>query len=651
MVPRFRSIRLICILAWIIPIAYGGVTSRYEYSINLVDLQNDRYEVSLECEAFAADTLRFNFPWMIPGTYMEANYGQYIHDLKAYDSYGDPIKVKKDGKNTFVLLNAADLVTIEYWVSPTWTHKNLRTIYPMAGTGAIPERVFAVNAGGVFGYFEGQIRQPFTLDFSCPPDIIPMTVLDYTETRMNEFHLEVPDYHKLVDSPILLAYADTTSFMVKNTRVDIGFAHETREEPRADLLEDALSPSMQAIDSFLDSLPADRYDFLVYYADEDGLGEIIQSSHFIIPKALIYLIRNGLPMAGALEHNQSSFYYLTDPGHGLTKILDETMEDIAIHEFMHILTPLNLRSQYIDQWDYMDPELSQHLWLYEGVTEYFSKLIQVRGGLKTPLEFLQTMSTKIRNGEKFPYAKMSFTEMSANVLERKYHKQYNQVYQRGAVLGMLLDLEIIRLTDGRKDLITVINELIAEYGVNRPFDEDTFFDTFTAHVHPDLRDFFTRYMEGREALPYTESFQHVGVNYTADTTGLFPRNPIKDNKLKQNMFGAGNLIRLKKVGHKDWVGFAKGDQIDRRIYRKYYFDEFGDPLPEGTPVEFSVVRDSMDVVLHDTITYIEKERKHLLTIQSGMNMDQRRFYETWLGIKTGAESSESAAPEDLPVGE
>ena len=51
------------------------------------------------------------------------------------------------------------------------------------------------------------------------------------------------------------------------------------------------------------------------------------------------------------------------------------------HEFLHIVTPLAIHAQQINDFDFYSPSMSKHLWLYEGVTEYTSVLVQVQQGL------------------------------------------------------------------------------------------------------------------------------------------------------------------------------------------------------------------------------------------------------------------------------
>ncbi|MBC8376413.1 MAG: hypothetical protein H8E26_10240 [FCB group bacterium] len=607
---------------------------RYDYRIDLNTIEKNRFQVELFCEDFGQDTLVYHFPWMIPGTYAEANYGKFIHKLAAFDQEGQALRVKKKGKNTFIVTPANNIKSIKYWVRATWDSKNPRTIWPMAGTGIIEDRVFAINAGGVFGYFAGQEEKAVDMLYLYPEHLYAMTVLKQNSKSVGEVSISALDYHELIDSPILFGKPDTSSFNIHSTEVMVGFAHETDDTERAADITKSLDASMAAIGSYIDTLPAEEYAYLIYYADEYGLGKILDNQRFLILKGLIYVIRNGLPVGGALEHNKSSFYYLPDPGPGYTEGISEIIEDIAIHEFMHILTPLNLRTQHIHNWDYTEPVLSKHLWLYEGVTEYMSLIIQANGGMLTPKDFVvNRLQRKIRNGESFPHEKMSFTEMSSGVLEKPYKKNYNQVYQRGAVLGLLLDIEIIRLTEGQKRLIDVMYELINDYGPTNPMDEDMVFDLFTDKVHPDLRDFFTKYIEGREALPYAEILQHVGVIYETDTTVSLPRHPIRDNGGKYTNIALGGKRTIKKISKKDEIGFKAGDKVERSIYLDTYFDDFGNPLPEGMQVTFEVERDTMDVTLFDTISYKEEEVTHQLRIMKEMTPEQSKYFNIWLGFE------------------
>ena len=89
------------------------------------------------------------------------------------------------------------------------------------------------------------------------------------------------------------------------------------------------------------TLPVNKYAFLIYLSDK----------------------RNHTGANGALEHSYSSVYYMWERDN---EAIAGQLRDIAAHEFFHIVTPLNIHAEQIHDFDYNNPEMSRHLWLYEG---------------------------------------------------------------------------------------------------------------------------------------------------------------------------------------------------------------------------------------------------------------------------------------------
>jgi predicted metalloprotease with PDZ domain len=128
---------------------------------------------------------------------------------------------------------------------------------------------------------------------------------------------------------------------------------------------------------------------------------------------------------GALEHPTATTVVLPINKRELVK----SMMDVVSHEFFHIVTPLSIHSKEIQDFDYNDPKMSEHLWMYEGVTEYFANLFQINQGLITEEDFYNRLSDQMERSAMNDT--MSFTTMSANVLKQPYKDQYINVYQRG----------------------------------------------------------------------------------------------------------------------------------------------------------------------------------------------------------------------------
>ncbi len=169
---------------------------------------------------------------------------------------------------------------------------------------------------------------------------------------------------------------------------------------------------------------------MLFIADEQKAGRLISDEKASFFNTVRFALRLMGQAYGALEHGTSSVYYLPDYG---TRTYTRMLNDVVIHEFMHIYTPLSLHSNLIGDFNYRNPKMSKHLWLYEGVTEYFSLLIQMQGNLVAPEKMLQDdIRLKIAQSFRYPDS-IAFTEMSANVLEKPYTKLYDQVYERGAI--------------------------------------------------------------------------------------------------------------------------------------------------------------------------------------------------------------------------
>ena len=463
---------------------------QYIYRVDLTKIEKDRALVSLQCKGLDQDRVIFHFPKTIPGTYKELDYGEMIDSILAMDSKGEKLPSEKISNNSFQISNAKNLSTISYWVNDSWDHpKAMSRIWPMGGTNIEDSLNFVVNASGWFGFFDGLELVPLDISFLIPKGMSSFSALPLKEEDGQEIKFRARDYHHLIDCPIMISKPDTSTFMVANTKVFIESYHANGEIGFADVIKKEIQPSMEAVTSFIDSLPVDEYHFILYLRDGKEFMKVMRSKEVGLFKKIKTAWSNkSLMGSGALEHGNSSFYVLSDFG---DTSFTSMIKRVALHEFMHIITPLNLHSEQIGNFDYVDPKMSKHLWLYEGITEYFANLILVRSGLITEREFFSDrIRNKIYRSKLYPEKKIAFTEMSKNIFDKKYGSHYYQVYERGALIGLLLDIEIIRLTEGRRSLKEVILELSKRYGPENSFDEEGFFDEFKTFEHLILVIFF-----------------------------------------------------------------------------------------------------------------------------------------------------------------
>jgi predicted metalloprotease with PDZ domain len=524
-------------------------------------------KVSHKLDKTLSGTILYEFPGTIPGTYATQDYGRFITDLNVFDSSGEKLKVKKISNNTFQIEAPSGLDKIEY-NAQSILHQKVKKdrIFEPASTFIEFNKFAVLNGGGIFGYVEGHENEACRLEFIKPKEWYGATSLNEISNSDTQQVFSARNYHAVIDAPIIFARPDTTSFYVKNTKVTLACYDVQGKKLSAEFAKD-IEADLNAVGDFLPSLPVDRYTFLIFVDDLRDVGDMMNSGEMGLFKIMKLQSRFKNKALGALEHNTSSLYYLGDfgdsPPDERLKLINQLNES-AIHEFMHIITPLSLHSELIQNFNYKNPVMSQHLWLYEGVTEYFSHLIRLQGGRITEEEFLKEMNSKIMKGGTFPET-MTFTEMSKNVLQKEYKPQFIQVYMRGAVLAWLLDINIRKVTNNQKTLIDVIWSLTEKYGSLNPFDEATFIEEFAKEIDPEILTFFAKYIDGNEKWQIHESAHYIGLSYEKDTinTPVHPfRNIPGTNEVKIAGIIVGGKSKVKKVGSPSLIALQKGDLFD-----------------------------------------------------------------------------------------
>jgi len=587
---KIREYFFLALVIFLSPNIYGNrpaPENSYRYSVNLLNIHNNEVTVDLLTPKISTAKAIFAFPKIIPGTYRISNYGKFISNLRASDKAGKPLVVTRLNDNQWEIANAKQIHKISYTVHDIFNSNIPNDIFPMAATD-IEDRDIVVNTFGFFGFFEGMTRLPFSLTFTRKSEYFASTSLIPTGGRGNMDEFTVKNVDDLYDAPILYSVPDTATLKVGKTDVLIS-VYSPNQKIHASQIAEWMHDYLFATAHFLGGeLPANRYAFLYYFHDP--------------------AIKQAFPfgLGGALEHNTSSFYYLYEVPQVLTK---ESIVDVSSHEFFHIITPLNIASKEIREFNWDTPVMSKHLWLYEGVTEYSAHHVQVMTGLNTVPVFLQKMTDKITVSRTKFNDSLSFTELSKHSTDVDSN-EYTNVYQKGALIAASLDLYLLHLSGTKMDLRKLMDELKKKYGKDRYFEDDSLFDIITRMTYPEVRGFFSKYVEGGTPIPYEYFFGLAGVKYT-------PASFVKGFGFGRAAMtvGEGNHLLvidtsgMNALGRK--IGYHVGDLIysvnDVEINAGNYQDvrrKIGDTIKEGDQMELKVGRKNaagmMDTVMLKT---------------------------------------------------
>ena len=461
-----------------------------ETSINLSDVQDDKAPVTINPGRFTVDAVTYRLPRVIQGTYSVSDFGKYIEAFKAIDYEGNEMTVVKADDNTWTIANAKQLDKITYLVNDTYDIEiaggiGKDTPFSPSGTNIEPEN-FVLNLHGFIGYFDSLKNNQYKLDISAPSDFVRTSALQNVSSKTSEdgktttTSYFAPRYFNITDNPMMYGNLDVEEFMVGDIKIVLS-VYSPNQVHTAASLKETVFEMMQAQKNYLGDVNAtSRYDIYLYLSEgkEDS------------PKGF-----------GALEHNTSTVVVF--PEAMPAEALEKSMIDVVSHEFFHIVTPLSVHSEDIHYFDYNNPTFSKHLWMYEGVTEYFATLFQVDQGLVEESDFYNKIMEKIQQSKQLNDA-MSFTIMSENILKAPYKDQYLNVYQKGALIGMCIDILIREESNGNRGILSLMKELSNKYGKNKPFEDDKLIDEIVAMTYPSLRAFFDDHVIGDIPINYND---------------------------------------------------------------------------------------------------------------------------------------------------
>lgn len=591
-------------------------------TIDLVNIKDDKVAVTMEFPKMKSGDVKFHFPKTVPGTYSVDDYGRFVEGIKFLDNKGKEIAFTKVNDNTYALKNAQNLSKVTYLVNDSFDEEmddsKHKAVFSPSGTDIETGKVYLINTHGFIGYIDNMQDVPYQLIIQKPTDFYGTTALVDQDKSESTDTYTLANYAKVTDSPLMYTKPDYVTFNAGGMDLVLGVYSPTGKYKAADFKEN-LEKTVIAQKKFLGDMNTNKkYAIMLYLS---GMEE----PH--------------IKGFGALEHHESTSVVL--PEMMPKDAIDKTITDVVSHEFFHTVNPLKTHSEEIHYFDYADPKMSQHLWMYEGGTEYFANLFQIQEGLITKDEFLQRMSEKIANSKNYNDT-MPFTVMSKNVLKDEYKDQYRNVYEKGALLAMCLDIELRKLSNGEMGYRDMIRKLSQRFGENKPFKDDKLIDELvTVTGYPQVKDFYNKYIAGDQPTPYAQYLSLVGVEAKKqETPPIFwfikdPQQTGFDDKDNAFVFDESSALSpfSKSIGFKitDKIVALDGKTIN--VQNIQSFVEYAKSVKEGQNVTVTVLRKNGDKTEKIDLkgkAILDKMTIETLQFKSNPTAAEQKLQDQWL---------------------
>lgn len=587
-----------------------------DVSINLNNVIDDKVQVEVTPKKITENTIIYKIPAIVPGTYRISNYGKFISNFKAYDYNGNELGVQKLDTNSWYVDNAKNLDRISYWVDDTFDSDQEHNIYPMGGTNIEKDKNFFLNLPGFIGYFKGKGEVPYQINVTHPAHLYESSSLINKNTTKTDNTKDVflaSRYDEISDNPIMYAPLNNVSFNISGIEVNLAVYSPNNIHAAQDM-EEGLKKMVKAQTNFLRGFKTtNEYNILLYLFDP----KIYSWNSF-----------------GALEHLSSTTVVYPE-SYTKEKLLEDLINRVVAHEFFHIVTPLSVHSEEIHSFDFSKPNMSKHLWMYEGLTEYFAILFQVNQDLITEEKFINLIDKKIQTSLRRYNDTLSFTNMSKNILEPKYTKNYANVYSKGALIGMSLDILLREESNGQYGVRNMMLDLSKKYGREKAFKDDEIIPEIIKMTYPSVGEFFINHVQGNIPINYetvlnkvglVKKIENVDTRYFIDNSNYAVFSTNKKGELFFKRTNSGLVALGVKKG--DIIKKINNDEITSENATDIIIKTF-DWKP-GDNISIEIVRDGKILKFEGTAINAQVEEKRFVVEDLPADNPKTKLRSAWL---------------------
>ena len=436
------------------------------------------FHMELRISDFDRDTISFKIPNWMPGYYQLMDYASNVDNVMAKYDDGVEIPVNKvDGSTWRIIPERSASFILNY---------DVKTDRQFVAKSYIDTTHAYIVTENNFLYVSGGLDMPVMIE------IVPNAKLNWNriatglanvDAKSNTFM--AANFDILYDCPILIGnLEELPPFQVDGIHhrfIGYNLGNFNRE-----LFMNNLQKIVAAAVSIFDDIPYEQYTFI-------AIG----------------------PGRGGIEHlNNTTFSF---DGNRLKDQDDMIrMMNFIGHEYFHHYNVKRIRPFELGPFDYDKENRTTQLWISEGLTVYYQYMLTKMSGLTDEKLLFAAFENHINNIENNPGRwNQSLVQSSYNTWEDGPFGVKGKTisyYQKGPVVGLLLDFAIRNASQNRKSLDDVMRYLYRHYykKLNRGFTDAEFQESCEMISGESLTKVF-EYVYTTKELDYNTYLNHAGL--------------------------------------------------------------------------------------------------------------------------------------------
>jgi predicted metalloprotease with PDZ domain len=572
------------------------------YHISLKNPGQHLFHVSMKIPAQPADQEIIVALPAWNALYQVRDFSYRVRDVRARDSAAPaaPLPVRMLDKQTWQISlagagsgSAAHPATVDYsieWDDPGPFNSQLNAHHAF------------VNFAEVLMYVPSRRVEDTQVQFDDVPEGWRIAAELPAGAPPNSF--TAATYDKLVDAPAELGKFAEFGF-------DEGGAHfrviVDGKEWRRESLESILRDITKYEVHLMGGAPFNQYTFFFHFGPYPEVG------------------------GGGMEHSNCT---------AISSSSGDAAASVAAHEFFHAWNVKRIRPQTLEPVDYTKEMYTRALWFAEGVTSTYGDYTLERSGLWTKDQFYADLAAEIGELDSRPAHRWQSVEEASLDAWLEGYDEYRcpersiSYYNKGQIVGDMLDLAIRDATDNHKSLDDVLRRMYEVYAKRGRFYEDSQGVQVIAEEVAGVKfdDFFRRYVAGTDEIPYDKFFSAAGLQLRVESRaapemGFYITGSGPGAQVVVSQVVPGSAAEAAGLQAGDALVALNGQAPPR------YLPAWLRQHEPGERITLRVQRDDQDLDLKFALGSIDLNRFTLVEAQ-GATDKQKRIREGWLKGKT-----------------
>jgi predicted metalloprotease with PDZ domain len=538
--------------------------AKISYSLKMPRPQNHYFQVEMQVEQVKQKTATVKLPVWAPGSYLVREFSRHLNQVKAYSLQGALLPITKKTKNAWEIdLKGQTAFIVKYEVYAF--ELSVRTSF-------LDETHGFVSGPSMFMYLDGHKETGGELLVQPHSSFkrISTGLTQKSEVKQgNNQTFTFDNYDQLVDCPIEIGNQYEFDFEAAGVKHTVAMYGEGNFDPER--LKVDMAKIVEEETKVVGVNPNKRYVFIVH---------------------------NVVGGDGGLEHCNSTVLSVdrwTYDGSNYINFLN-----LVAHEYFHLWNVKRIRPIELGPFNYDQEVYTNYLWVMEGFTSYYDELILRRCGFYSQEEMAKKIQIAVNYVESSVGAKVQpVAHASFDAWIKAYRPNENSsnttmtYYSRGMIIASVLDVMIIKQSNGKECLDHLMQDLYQTYfvGKNRGFTDAEFKACLTKHTGQDMGEFFLKYIDGTEVIPYSMYFLPLGVD-VSDVGGVKP-------VFGANVAEEGGKVIIKSIranSSAEDAGLSVNDEIIACMnYRvdKSMLDALMNGAAVGDEFELTISRDKL----------------------------------------------------------